>query len=190
MLSQISFPAAGRTLKGDFVSWADQSVRQEPIDPRVNMRVFFSGLRNLGAAQALSRPGTWGPGQGQEVVPRFLLQVFFPGLVSCRIPAGCGMSWSENAQSRQKDHSTCLLWLLCLHGWPLLIVSGHFEIMAILSSFTPQERSEPVVSSELLVFAPEPSEERKQRPRHPERHLSEQCHYAVHADKRGFHPDV
>lgn len=62
--------------------------------------------------------------------------------------------------------------------------------VVILSSFISQERPEPVVSGELLVFAPEPSEKREQRPRHLEWHLPEQRHYAVHADKRGLHPDV
>lgn len=63
------------------------------------------------------------------------------------------------------SNNTHLLWLLvCSGGFPQLLGAA-LKLMVILFFFPSQERPELVVSSELLVFASEPSEKRKQRPR-------------------------
>lgn len=120
--------------------------------------------------------------------PSFSFQAFrHPGVEDYSV--GCWGALS-NALSRKKSNNTHLLWLLVGLGDFPQVVGAASKLMVILFFFTSQERPKLVVSSELLVSASEPSEKREQRPCNFEWHLSEQCDYAVHADKWGFDQDV
>lgn len=200
--SQISFPTTAWTFKADFVLRGQPQPVWETVVYRFlckhELLSSMEGLKPKACLSALYGRVPWllsgeyvlthvlGP--GFLFKPRKSLALCHHGPGGCS--AGCGVPWCEQYPAEKNSDQIYPLCLpVCLGVFPQL-TGAALKWMVILSFFTSQERPELVVSSELLVFAPEPSEERKQRPRNLEWHLPEQCDYALHADQRGFHQDV